>query len=114
LGKSTDLGVGLFGAGVIAREHALAYRAAAARVLAVADVDEARARALADEVGADWTTDWRGVLDRADVTAVSVCTPHNLHARAVLDAAAAGKHVLCEKPIATNLGDADRMIAACR
>jgi predicted dehydrogenase len=106
--------VGLLGAGGIARLHALAYARAGCRIVAVADVDAARGRALADQFGAEHVPEWGGVLGRGDVEAVSVCLPHNLHAAAVLAAAAAGKHVLCEKPIATSLADADRMIAACR
>ncbi|HEY3082012.1 MAG TPA: Gfo/Idh/MocA family oxidoreductase [Chloroflexota bacterium] len=106
--------VGLLGAGTIARAHAQAYAGAGASVVALAEVDEARGRRLADELGADWFADWRQLLERDDVDAVSVCLPHSLHAPATLDAAAAGKHVLCEKPIATTLADADRMIAACR
>jgi predicted dehydrogenase len=106
--------VAILGAGGIGREHARAYRAAGANPAAVAEVDPARGRAFADEIGATWFADWRDLLASADVEAVSVCLPHSLHARATLDAAAAGKHVLCEKPIATDLDDADRMIAACR
>lgn len=108
------LGIGIIGAGTIARVHAQAYaKLAGCRVMAVAEVDEARGRAFAEALQAVWYPDWGGVLDRQDVQAVSVCLPHSLHAPAVLDAAAAGKHVLCEKPIATTLEDADRMIEAC-
>lgn len=106
--------VAILGAGGIGREHARAYKANGATVVAVADVDEPRGRAFADELGATWFADWRDLLERADVEVVSICLPHSLHAAATLDAAAAGKHVLCEKPIATMLEDADRMIAACR
>lgn len=106
--------VAILGAGGIGREHLRAYRANGATVVAVAEVDEPRGRAFADEAGAVWYADWRELLDKADVEAVSVCLPHSLHAAATLDAAAAGKHVLCEKPVATSLEDADRMIAACR
>jgi predicted dehydrogenase len=106
--------IGLLGAGTIARQHALAYRRAGCPVAAVADVDGARGRALVDELGGEYAVEWSDVLGRSDVEAVSVCLPHALHAAAVIAAAAAGKHVLCEKPIATSLADADRMIAACR
>jgi predicted dehydrogenase len=106
--------VAILGAGGIGREHARAYLANGATVVAVAEVDEPRGRAFADEAGATWFADWRELLDRPDVEAVSICLPHSLHAAATLDAAAAGKHILCEKPVATTLEDADRMIAACR
>jgi predicted dehydrogenase len=112
---TVPLGIGVLGAGAIARAHVRSYgKLDGCRLVAVAEVDEARGRAFAAECGATWHRDWRDVLARQDVHAVSVCLPHALHAAAVLDAAAAGKHVLCEKPIATTLADADRMVAACR
>src|SRR5262245_15564103 len=110
----STLRIGLFGAGTIARAHARAYTSADARVVALAEVDPERGRRLADELGAAWFADWLHLLERSEVDAVSICLPHSLHAPAALDAAAAGKHVLCEKPIATTLVDADRMIAARR
>ncbi|MBN1675775.1 MAG: Gfo/Idh/MocA family oxidoreductase [Kiritimatiellae bacterium] len=58
--------------------------------------------------------DWREMLARhgAQIDVVDICLPHHLHAQAILDAAAAGKHILCEKPMCTNLEDADRILAA--
>jgi predicted dehydrogenase len=56
--------------------------------------------------------DYRRALADAQVDAVAVCLPHNLHASVAVEAAQAGKHVLCEKPIAATLVEADRMIAA--
>jgi predicted dehydrogenase len=107
-------GIGIIGGGGIARAHAQAYRNLRdCRVVAVAEVDEARGRAFAAEFGVPWVPDWADVLARPDVDAVSICLPHSLHAPAAVDAAAAGKHVLCEKPIATTLADADRIIEAC-
>lgn len=57
-------------------------------------------------------SDYRALLDRSDIDAVSICVPSGLHASVALDALAAGKHVLVEKPIAIALEDADRMIEA--
>jgi UDP-N-acetyl-2-amino-2-deoxyglucuronate dehydrogenase len=59
------------------------------------------------------TTDFEAVLRNPEVDAVYIATPHNLHMPLGIKAAQAGKHVLVEKPIATNLEDADRLIAAC-
>src|SRR5262249_1725208 len=61
-------------------------------------------------------SDWKGMLrEMGDgIDAVDICLPHHLHAPAILDAAAAGKHVLCEKPMCTNLADADRIAGAVK
>jgi predicted dehydrogenase len=109
------MNVGIVGAGTIGRIHAEAYaRQPNCAVVAVADVDAERGQRLAEPFGATYFPSLNHLLAGARVDAVSVCLPHALHAEAVLMAAAAGKHVLCEKPIATTLDDADRMIAACR
>ena len=57
--------------------------------------------------------DYREMLEDADLDIVSICTPHNLHCEMTLKAAEEGVHVLCEKPIAMNLDEADAMIEAC-
>ena len=58
--------------------------------------------------------DWRAVVERDDVDAVDICTPNALHAPIAVAAAAAGKHVLVEKPIACTVAEADEMLAAAR
>jgi predicted dehydrogenase len=76
-----------------------------------ADLVEASAR----EVGARrWYAGWRDLLTDDEIDAVYVATPVHLHAEQTVAAAVAGKHVLCEKPMAMNAGECDRMIAACR
>ncbi|WP_220451237.1 Gfo/Idh/MocA family protein [Nocardioides dongkuii] len=70
-------------------------------------------RAAADRLGwAGWSTDWRTVLDREDVQVVDICTPGDTHAEIALAALAAGKHVLCEKPLANTVAEAEAMTAA--
>jgi myo-inositol 2-dehydrogenase/D-chiro-inositol 1-dehydrogenase len=108
--------LGLIGCGSIARgAHlpAIDYLADQVSLVAVADVDPAAASIAAKKWGADVYADYRALLDRADIAAVIVATPEYLHAEQVTAAAAAGKHVLCEKPIARTLEEADRMIDAC-
>ena len=61
-----------------------------------------------------WHADWRGLIADAEVDAVYIATPVYLHAEQTIAAAEAGKHVLCEKPMAMNVAECDRMIAACR
>ena len=80
---------------------------------------QSRTRSSAEASCAQWGTgavvdDWRSVLERDDVDAVDICSPNALHAEVAIAAAAAGKHVLVEKPMATTVADADAMIAAAR
>jgi len=113
--SGTDLRIGIIGAGGIGRVHATTYgRRENCQVVAVADVDAERGGRLAAEVGASYYSTAAQLFAEASLDAVSVCLPHALHVEAALQAAAAGKHILCEKPIATTLADADRMIDACR
>lgn len=113
--SAANLRIGIIGAGGIARVHAASYRKLEnCQLVAVADVDAERGERLASEVGATYYPTAAQLLAEGAVDAVSVCLPHALHVDVTLQAAAAAKHVLCEKPIATSLADADRMIDACR
>ena len=62
----------------------------------------------------DAATDWRAVLERDDVDLVDVCLPGHLHAEVATAALEAGKHVLCEKPLANDLAEAEAMVATAR
>lgn len=109
------LGVVIVGAGTIGKVHAEALaHLPAGRLVAVVDPIEPAGRALAAQYQAAWLPDLAAALDRDDVQVVNVTTPSGLHAEQTVLAAAAGKHVITEKPMATTLAGADRMIAACR
>lgn len=91
--------------------HAHAYKTAARSDLRwVCDLDKERAAKVAAEVGCDYTDNWASILDEVD--AVSICTPHHLHAPQTLQAIAAGKHVLVEKPMANSEAECQAMIEA--
>jgi predicted dehydrogenase len=117
-GKTKDtamqpIGVGIIGAGV-GRAQAPTFQADA-RVshVVLCDVDEARLAERAEELGiTDTTTDWHAVIERDDIALVSVASPDHLHAEMSVAALDAGKHVLCEKPMAMNLDEARSMIDA--
>lgn len=84
-------------------------------IVAVVSRDQGRADAFAAAVGARFaTTEYAAMLARPDVDAVFIATPNDQHSGQVVAAAAAGKHVLCDKPIATDLDAARRAVAACR
>jgi predicted dehydrogenase len=111
---SKQVRVGVIGVGAIGPFHIRSYRACKnAAVTAVCDVHRGRARAAAAEFDIpDVFTDHRKMLAAEVVDAVSVCTPNNTHMKITLDALGAGKHVLCEKPLAMNGTQGRRMVAA--
>ncbi len=90
-------------------------RASEAHLVAVYSRDQARADSFAESQGADAAYgDLDAMLADPRVEAVFVASPNHLHAPQVIRAAAAGKHILCEKPMATTPSDAAAMVAACR
>lgn len=110
-----EIGFAIVGCGFIAAQHAQAIAASRGGRLRVAcDLRPERADALAARYGAEAVTHYEAVLGREDVDVVDICTLPAQHADMAVRAAAAGKHVLVEKPISTSTGEADRMLAACR
>ncbi|MBI4242557.1 MAG: Gfo/Idh/MocA family oxidoreductase [Planctomycetes bacterium] len=81
-----------------------------AELVAVADINEVTARKIGGECGVDWYTDYRDLISRKDIDAIDICTPHSLHPPIAIDSMKTGKHVLTEKPIASTVSDADRMV----
>jgi UDP-N-acetyl-2-amino-2-deoxyglucuronate dehydrogenase len=105
--------VGIVGCGRIARNHVSALRAVdGVQVAAVADLDAGRARTFAREHGVDRAFGDLEQMLAAGLDAVTICTPHAEHEAGVLAAVRHGLHVLCEKPIALRVAQAERMIAA--
>ena len=108
---------GLIGCGDIARKRvAPALRdLEACELVAVSRSQAELAEGFAREFGAPrWHRDWRDLVADDEIDAVYVATPVHLHAAQTIAAAEAGKHVLCEKPMALDVAEGDRMIAACR
>jgi predicted dehydrogenase len=109
------VGWGLVGCGDIARKRvAPALRDLDnCELVAVSRADAARAESFAAEFGAKrWHADWRDLVEDPEVEAVYVATPVHLHAEQAVAAAEAGKHVLCEKPMALTVAECERMNAA--
>ena len=75
--------------------------------------DAAKVKAFADQWGYESTeTDWRKLVERKDIDVIDICTPNNLHKEIALAAAAAGKMILCEKPLAMNAAEGQKMVEA--
>jgi len=109
--------VGVIGAGGIGRAaHLPGYQACeTAEITAVADVNEENARRAAEEFDIpNVFTDYRDLLAMKEIDAVSVCTPNFMHMKPTVDALNAGKHVICEKPIARNAKEGRAMVAAAK
>jgi predicted dehydrogenase len=83
------------------------------KVVAAYDIDPTAAAAFTREHGIDLAASYDALLARRDVDAVAIVTPHAQHEAQVLAAAAAGKQVFCEKPLALTVASAERMLAAC-
>lgn len=112
--KSVRLAV--LGTGGMANVHAERFNAiAGCKVVAAADVDLTRATAFAEkhQIPAAFAGA-KDLLKKADFDAVTIVTPDAFHAPLALECLKAGKHVLCEKPLALNYPDAKRMVAAAR
>ncbi len=115
------LGVGMVGYAFMGRAHSLAWLAVnrvfdvplRPRLAAVCGRDKAAAQAVAERFGwAAVETDWRALIDRDDIDLIDISAPGDLHAPVAIAALEAGKHVLCEKPLANTLAEAEAMKAA--
>ncbi len=122
MAKKKELRIGLIGCGFMGRTHSngynrvpnffpdLEYRPV---LKAVCARDKDKVNAFAGQWGYESVeTDWKNVIGRNDIDAVDICTPNNMHAEIAIAAAQAGKMVLCEKPLARNLAEAQQMLDA--
>jgi predicted dehydrogenase len=107
-----QLRVGIAGTGFIGRVHAHAVRSAGARLVAVAASTPESARRAAADLGAERADAADALAVAADVDVVHICTPNDLHEPLAVAALAAGKHVVCEKPLALDAEGAARIEAA--
>lgn len=119
-----EINVGLIGGGFMGKAHSLAYAAMpmffwpapaipVRRIVAEADAD--LAAVAAKRFGFERSTaDWREIVEDPDVHVVDIATPNNLHAEAAIAAAQAGKHIICEKPLARTSQEAKAMYEAAK
>jgi predicted dehydrogenase len=118
------MNVAMIGGGFMGKAHAMAYASmpmffwpapAIPHRKVVVDVtdgaaEEARRRFGFDEA----SSDWRAVVARPDIDVVDICTPNNVHAEIAIAAAKAGKHIICEKPLARTVEEARAMAEAAK
>lgn len=112
----SKLKVAIIGAGSMGTSHVAAYQGTGlAEIAAICDIVPHRAQRLIDRnklEGCAVYEDYHDVLAREDISAISVCTPNYLHHPMTMDSLSAGKHVLCEKPLAMNAAEAREMTEA--
>src|SRR5437588_6226763 len=101
----STIGVGIIGSQFIAEIHAEAFKQVPnAKVVAVSSLTEAHAKTFAEKHHIPkWFTSYQDLLGLKEVQVVSLCVPNDLHGKVTADAARAGKHVICEKPLCMNL-----------
>jgi predicted dehydrogenase len=121
VGDRGVLGIGMVGYAFMGRAHSQAWRNVASffelplspRMAAICGRDQAAVAAAATRLGwPAWETDWKRLVQRDDVDLVDVCTPGSSHAEISIAALEAGRHVLCEKPLANTVDEARAMAAA--
>ncbi len=119
--QQDTLSVGMVGYAFMGAAHSQAWRnaprffdlALRPRMTAVAGRDAAKVAAAAEQLGWDSTeTSWQALVARDDIDLIDVCTPGDTHAEIAIAALEAGKHVLCEKPLANSVEEAEAMVAA--
>ena len=117
-----EFNVAMIGGGFMGKAHALAYAAmpmffwpppAIPRKRVIVDITEEMAEDARQRFGFDEaSSDWRTTIVRDDVDVIDICTPNNVHAEIAIAAASAGKHILCEKPLARGAAEAKLMLDA--
>ena len=118
------INIGLIGAGFMAKAHSIAYAgmpmffwpAPAIPVKKmIVDMNEDIARDAKDKLGFEsYSTDWHDIINDPSIAVVDICTPNNAHADIAIAAAEAGKHIICEKPLALTSEQARRMYLAAK
>lgn len=119
-----EIRIGLIGCGFMGRTHSNGYKRVPnffpellyqPVLKAICSRSEEKVKAFAQQWGYEsYETDWKALIARSDIDAVDICTPNNMHAEIAIAAAQAGKIILCEKPLARTLQEAQQMVEAVK
>lgn len=122
MSNKKEIRIGLIGTGLMGRTHSNGYKRIGdffpeleyrPVLKAVCSRNEEKVKAFAEQWGYESVeTDWKKIIERDDIDAVDICTPNDTHAEIAIAAAAAGKMILCEKPLARTLDEAKTMVDA--
>lgn len=122
MSNKKEIRIALIGTGLMGRTHSNGYKRIGdffpeleyrPVLKAVCSRNEEKVRAFAEQWGYESIeTDWRKIIERDDIDAIDICTPNDTHAEIAIAAAAAGKMILCEKPLARTLEEAKTMVDA--
>ena len=117
------IGVGVIGTGFMGKAHSIAYSGSNSvfgkglrpKLEVVCDLSPSRASKRAAELGFEnYTDNWQDVINNKNVELISICTPNNTHAEISISALNAGKHVWCEKPMASSIEESRMMVNAAK
>jgi len=119
-----EISIGVIGCGFMGRTHSNGYKRVPnffpellyqPVLKAVCSRSKDKVEAFAQQWGYEsYETDWKALIARSDIDAIDICTPNNMHAEIAIAAAEAGKMILCEKPLARTLGEAQQMVDAVK
>jgi predicted dehydrogenase len=121
--SKSEIRIGMAGYQLMGKAHSHAYRDVPfyfntdviPRLQAIAGRNQAKVEAAANQMGwSSYETDWRRLIERNDIDLIDIATPNNSHADIAIAAAEAGKHVICEKPLALNLEQSKKMLDAVK
>lgn len=122
MSKKKEIRIGLVGTGFMGRTHTNGYKRVpdffpnlefTPVLQAVCSRNRDKVQAFADQWGyKSIETDWKTLIARDDIDAIDICTPNDMHAEIAIAAAAAGKMILCEKPLARTVAEAEKMVDA--
>jgi predicted dehydrogenase len=123
VGNVAEVGVALIGTAFMGRAHSHAWRSAShffdlplrPKMKLLVGADPIRTVSAAETLGwHSWSSDWREAVNREDIDLIDICTPGYLHEEIAVAALEAGKHVICEKPLANDVHSAERMANAAK
>jgi len=124
MAQTKQLRIALIGCGLMGRTHSNSYKRIGdffpdllyrPVLKAVCSRREDKVKAFAEQWGYEsYVTDWKELINRDDIDAIDICTPNDSHAEIAIAAAAAGKMILCEKPLARNVAEAKKMVDAIK